>query len=260
MKLLVLNGSYRKNGNTAQVTAQIVEQFRALAERRSEAVSIETVFLAHEALEPCRGCRACFDRGEDQCPQKDAVPALRARLRQADGVLIACPVYVDDVNSITKTFIDRMAYACHRPEFAGKCAYLLATVASSPTSHALGTLRMAFSTWGFSIIGSKGFKTGALMKPGEAKRLERQTGQIAVELLDALEQKKALQPSFYSLMVFAIQQVAWSKMPGETVDYTYWKSRGWLDPHRDFYIPHRSSRVKVLLARGLGKIMAPFVA
>lgn len=260
MNLLVLNGSYRKNGNTAQVTEQIVMQFRALAERRSVPVDIEMVSLAHVEIEPCRGCRICFDRGEDKCPIKDEIPTLREKMRRADGVLIASPVYVDDVNGITKNFIDRMAYACHRPEFAGKSAYLLTTVGGTPTGHALQTLGAAFTTWGFSIVGKNGFKTGALMKRGEAKQYEQQTAKIASDLFDALEQKKALNPSFYSLMVFAIQQRAWAKMPGDTVDYAFWKGNGWLDPHCNFYIPHNAGRVKVLLARGLGRLIAPFVS
>ncbi len=259
MNLLVLNGSYRKNGNTAQVTEQIVTQFRALAESRSASVTVETVHLGHVNIEPCRGCRICFDRGEEYCPVKDGIPALRAKMRQADAVLIASPVYVDDVNGITKNFIDRMAFACHRPEFAGKSAYLLATVGGSPTGHTLRTLGSAFSTWGFSIAGQKGFKTGALMKPGEAKQFEQQTAKIARELFDALEQKKALNPSFLSLMTFKIQQHAWTAHPDESVDYNYWNDHGWTNPRCDFYIPHRAGRVKVLLARGLGRIIAPFV-
>ena len=46
----------------------------------------------------------------------------------ADGIIFASPVYVNDVSGIAKTWIDRLAYVCHRPAFAGKCAYLIATV------------------------------------------------------------------------------------------------------------------------------------
>ena len=46
----------------------------------------------------------------------------------------------------------------------------------------------------------------------------------------------------------------------DTLDYAYWTSQGWTDPARDFYIPHEASRLKVLLARLAGALIAPLVS
>ena len=64
-------------------------------------------------------------------------------MKAADGILIASPVYMEDVSGIIKTWIDRLAHVSHRPEFAGKCAYLVATTARSRTNRTLETLRIA---------------------------------------------------------------------------------------------------------------------
>ncbi|NDJ36042.1 MAG: flavodoxin family protein [Chloroflexi bacterium] len=51
----------------------------------------------------------------------------RLNLSAADLLIVATPVYVNDVNDLVKTWIDRLAFVCHRPEFADRSAYLLAT-------------------------------------------------------------------------------------------------------------------------------------
>ncbi len=256
MKILVCNGSYRTNGNTARVLSLIEEQMRRQADRVGETLDFETVNLGHSNIQMCRGCRICFDRGEDHCPLKDDLLAIKAKMKEANAVIIASPVYVDDVSGITKNWIDRLAHVCHRPEFSGKHAYLLATTGASSTSHTLRTMN-ALMYWGFHIIGRAGFKTGALSKRDEINaRYAAKIEQIAQTIFQAVHQEAA--PSFLSLMVFKIQQTGWQKQNPNSIDYRYWKGNGWLDPRRIFYTNHRASWLKVTLARLVGSALAPF--
>ena len=169
MQILALVGSYRKHGNTARIVGLIAEQLQEQAARHAEKLEVETLYLAHQDIAPCRGCRVCFDQGEELCPLQDDLPAVKAMMEEADALIIASPVYVHDVNGVVKNWIDRLAFVCHRPEFADKCAYLVATVASSPTNHALRTLKIALSDWGYHIVGQAGFKIGALMDRAPAR-------------------------------------------------------------------------------------------
>jgi multimeric flavodoxin WrbA len=262
VEILTLVGSYRKHGNTDQLVGLVEERLRQLAAEAHEPLHLETVYLGHQTIEPCRGCRVCFDRGEEKCPYRDDLLAVKAKMKAAQGLLVATPVYVDDVSGITKTWIDRLAHVCHRPEFAGRCAYMVATVGSSPTSHSLGTLGMALRTWGFHIVGQAGFKMGALAKPEEtAVRFSERTDKIASTLFDGVRQEAWARPTFYSLMVFKIQQWSWRRTARQdTVDYRYWKNQGWLEPDCTFYIPHRANAAKLALARLAGAGIAPLVA
>ncbi len=263
MKILALIGSYRKNGNTDRMIAMITTQLQQIAQQHNEPLEIETLYLGHQQIGPCRGCRACFDRGEEKCPLKDDFLSIKAKMRAADGILVASPVYVDDVSGITKTWIDRLAHVCHRPEFAGKSAYLVVTVGSSPCSHSLQTLRLAMSTWGFHIAGMAGFKTGALMKSGEMQtHYQEQAERIARRFFSALHSRAYTRPSFMSLMMFRIQQLAWQNpsIDHDTIDYQYWKNQGWIEPGRVFYVPQQASPVKVALARLTGTLIARFVS
>jgi multimeric flavodoxin WrbA len=260
MKILALTTSYRKRGNTARIVRMVENHLSGIAARRGEPLAFETLHLAHMDLQMCRGCRACFDYGEEACPLDDDVAAIRGRMDDADGILLASPVYVNDVNGVAKTFLDRLAYVCHRPAFAGKCAYLIATVADSPTNHTLRTMNVALRTWGFHIVGQAGYKMGALMPDDELHaRYEAGTCRDAGALFHAVASERHLHPSFLSLMIFKIQQTSWQQAPPGSLDYAYWKEQGWFDPARTFYIDHRASRIKVALARLAGAALGNFV-
>ncbi|HEX3049569.1 MAG TPA: flavodoxin family protein [Aggregatilineaceae bacterium] len=262
MKILVLLGSYRRNGNTDQLTGLIKEHLQQEAEQRNIPLEIETIYLGQQNLQFCRGCRICYDRGEEHCPLKDDLLAIKAKMLAADGVLMASPVYVDDVSGITKSFIDRLCHVCHRPQFAGKTAYVIATTGSSRTGKTLDTMKMALRVWGFNIAGQSGYKMGALMKREDTRaQLDARAARDAHQLFQSIVQKRYNSPSFYSLMMFKIQQSSWQTKgePG-TVDYQYWQEQGWFDPRHTFYFPHQANAFKVALARLTGTVIGKFMA
>ncbi len=260
MRILALVGSYRKNGNTAQVVSLIEAHLRTLAARSGTVLDIQTLFLGHKEIRMCQGCRVCFDEGEEKCPLQDSLKAIKAGMKEADGLIVASPVYVNDVSGTTKNWMDRLAYICHRPEFAGKCAYLVATVGNGPAAHGLRTLNMALRSWGFYIVGQAGFKAGALMHRGEVEsRYLNKTARIAQELFDAVHERRFAKPSFLSLMTFSIQQRYWQRATEDSIDLEYWRTCGWTEPHQEFYVHHKSNRAKVASARLAGSLIARFV-
>lgn len=98
MKILVLIGSGRKDGNTTRVVELVQGHLEALAEQTGVTMETETLFLNDLDISSCRGCRLCFDRGEDACPLKDDIPEIREKFDAADGLILASPVYVNDVS------------------------------------------------------------------------------------------------------------------------------------------------------------------
>jgi multimeric flavodoxin WrbA len=262
MKILVMVGSYRRNGNTDQLTGLVKEHLEAEARRHGTLLEIETIYLGQQNLQFCRGCRICYDRGEEHCPVKDDLLTIKAKMKAADGILMASPVYVDDVSAITKNLIDRLCHVCHRPEFAGKVAHVLATTGSSRTGKTLDTMKLALRTWGFHVLGGSGFRMGALMKRNESRaRFDAQAAKVAHRLFSAIDGQVYRKPSFLSLMMFKIQQMSWRAkgVPG-TVDYRYWQEQGWFDPRRTFYTPHEAGRLKVVLARMTGAVIGRIMA
>jgi multimeric flavodoxin WrbA len=261
MKILFLIGSYRRNGNTDQLTRLIKEHLKQEADNSQTPLEIETIYLGQENIGFCRGCRICYDRGGEFCPMKDDIHMIKAKMVEADGILLASPVYVDDVSGITKNFIDRLCHVCHRPQFAGKIAYIIATTGGTRAGKTLSTMKLALRTWGFHVVGQSAFTMGALMPRAETKsKFDLQTRQVAQNLFTAILHRKYLHPSFYELMVFKIQQMSWlmKGVPG-TIDYEYWEKNGWFNPHRTFLIPIETSWLKIKLARATGVVISKFV-
>jgi multimeric flavodoxin WrbA len=110
-------------GNTALILDMVK------AELASDGSDVTEINLAHRDIQPCRGCRLCFDKGETSCPLADDLAEIREAMRAHDVTVFASPIYVEDVNGAMKGLIDRMAYACHRPEFYARGARLAAASA-----------------------------------------------------------------------------------------------------------------------------------
>ena len=78
------------------------------------------MFLSDCDLRVCRGCKACFIRGEEFCPLHDDRDVLIDKMMRSDGVVLASPVYSFQVSALMKAFLDRLGFAFHRPRFHGK--------------------------------------------------------------------------------------------------------------------------------------------
>ena len=83
-------------------------------------VEYEIVALTDYRVETCRGCKTCFNKGEEFCPLKDDRDVLIGKMMTSDGVVFATPNYSYQVTAIMKTFLDRLGFVFHRPQFFGK--------------------------------------------------------------------------------------------------------------------------------------------
>jgi multimeric flavodoxin WrbA len=258
VKILLLQSSGRVGGNTSRMVRIAEEALHAEARSSGVVLDTEVLDLARLDIGTCRGCRSCFDRGEGTCPLSDELLSVKEKMRAADGLVLAGPVYVDDVNSIMKNWIDRLAHVCHRPEFAGKTAMLLATTGATSARHTLRTMRVALWTWGYRVACKAWFATGANMPAEDLRvRYSERIRRVAQQLFKDILRRGADRPSFLSLMVFRIQQAGWGKAAPGSIDFSYWKDRGWLDIRRcSWFLPHRASPIKVAAARLVGSVAA----
>ena len=105
MKIVAINGSPRKKGNTAQ----LLEAVR----REVEAAGVEfQVFQPGPGVRPCMACYHCLNHGTLRCVQDgDGVNDVIAACIEADGILLASPVYHAGVAGGMKCVIDRLMLA-----------------------------------------------------------------------------------------------------------------------------------------------------
>jgi multimeric flavodoxin WrbA len=259
MKIISLVSSYRRNGNTSRIVELIENHLLSIAKTKKIDLEIERVQIGRCNINICRGCRVCFDKGEELCPLKDDLLSIRDKICKADGILAASPVYVEDVNGIMKNWIDRMAFNCHRPAFAGKVAYIVTTSGAGASNHTINTIKNAFTTWGISIAGQKKFRTGGLMDFIEMQdKYGSDCKNVAITLLEAVKNNSVPQPSLYSLIAFKIQQLSWqnTSRSHDTFDYKYWQKNGWLEEDCNYYLPNNTNMLKIKFARMIGRLLA----
>jgi multimeric flavodoxin WrbA len=253
MNVLLLNSSYRTDGNTALALASLKD---GLVER---GIEVDEIDLAHRDIRPCRGCRLCFDRGEGSCPLRDDLPRIRDAIESHDATVFASPIYVEDVNGVMKNFIDRMAYNCHRPRFFSRCAFVLTTSGAGSSNHGLKTMERAAMTWGFALAGRAKFKTGARMSKGAFEEAHKdRIARAVLEIEGAANHSQ--KPSFTALMAFAIQKDFYLRQEDKSsMDYRYWSDRGWLDAGRAFYAGGGFGAPKAWAAKFFGKLVSSLI-
>ena len=103
MKVLMLNGSPRANGNTAAALGEMEKVF-AKAE-----VETEIVQVGHLPVRGCVACGGCARTGK--CVVNDIVNDLAAKLAQSDGLVVASPVYYASANATLVAVLDRLFYS-----------------------------------------------------------------------------------------------------------------------------------------------------
>ena len=100
MKVLLINGSPRKGGNTSIALDEMVKVFEA------EGIEAEVMQIGNKAIRGCMACGACAKAGK--CVFDDAVNEAAAKLKNADGLVVASPVYYASANGTLISFLDRL--------------------------------------------------------------------------------------------------------------------------------------------------------
>ena len=104
MKVTAFIGSGRKR-HSYNACEKFLQNLHSLGN-----VEYELVRLSDYNLGTCKGCRVCFDKGEEFCPFKDDRDKLIEKMKNSDGVIFASPNYSFQVSSLMKIFIDRLAF------------------------------------------------------------------------------------------------------------------------------------------------------
>ena len=105
MKVLILNGSPRSNGNTSIALNEMVKIFA------EEEIETEIVQLGSKNIRGCIACGSCFKNGK--CVFDDMVNELAPKFEAADGLVVASPVYYASANATLIAALDRLFYSTH---------------------------------------------------------------------------------------------------------------------------------------------------
>lgn len=105
MKVIALNGSPHKNGNTYYALTLVGESLQ------EEGIEYEIVQVGSRFVYGCMACNKCRVNKNEKCViSTDIVNETIARMKQADGIILSSPVYYSGVAGTMKCFLDRAFY------------------------------------------------------------------------------------------------------------------------------------------------------
>lgn len=123
MKILVLNGSPRPNGNTSGM----IKVFKDSAETSGHEVTV--VDVCRKNIKGCLACEYCHGKGHGACVQKDDMQEIYEHLKDTNMLVLASPIYYHNISGQLKCAIDRFYSALYptAPKSLKKVAMFLSS-------------------------------------------------------------------------------------------------------------------------------------
>lgn len=251
-KVTAFIGNYQKHA-TYEAICEFEKNLKACGE-----IEFEYVFLKDYRLEYCRGCKLCFNKGEEYCPLKDDRNKLIEKMSSSDGVIFATPNYAFQISAPMKNLLDRLAFAFHRPRFFGKTFTAVVNQGIYGGNSIVKYLSSMGENFGFQV--SKGCVLTTLEPRTEAaqKKITREIKRASARFYKKLMRPTAPAPSFLRLMMFRLSRTSIKSMLNdEYLDYRYYREKGWFESGYYYLVP--LGIIKRTVGRGfdlLGKLMA----
>lgn len=167
MKVVAFNGSARKNGNTAQMVRWV------FAELEKEAIGTELIQLAGSKLDGCIACYKCLEKKNQRCiVDKDALNDYIAKMHEAEGIILASPVYFSDVTSNMKSLIDRGGFVARANGgmYRRKVGAGVVAARRGGAIHTFDTLNHFFFISEMMVVGSSYWNMGFGLQKGEVEK------------------------------------------------------------------------------------------
>jgi len=180
MKVIALNGSPRKDGNT-KILIDIV-----LGELEREGIETEFYQLGGRTIHGCKACYRCFENKDFRCAVKDdSANECIEKMVQAEGIILGSPTFFTDVTAEMKALIDRAGFVAkaNNDMFKRKVGAAVVAVRRAGSIHVFDSLNHLFLISQMIIPGSCywnmgfGLAKGEVIKDEEGIRIMKTLGE-----------------------------------------------------------------------------------
>lgn len=207
MKYVIINGSPRRK-NTWKMVKQAKTNLKG---------DFEEIHLMREKIPLCNGCFKCIVEGEEKCPHRDKIKAIVDKMMDADGIIIACPVYAMNVTALLKNFFDHTAYFYHRPEFFTKKALVVVSTAGAGQKKVAKYIDETLRHWGVNKVYKITYACG-----GKDSIDTESIDKVSQKFAKDVESKKLHSPKLGDIVFYDVwKAMAYSSDPIE-VDRQFW--------------------------------------
>ena len=163
MKVLLINGSPKANGNTALALGEMAREFEA------QGIETETIHVGNEAIRGCVSCGRC--RELERCAFDDLVNETAPKFEAADGIVVGSPVYYAGPNATVTAFLDRLFYSS-RFDKTMKVGAAAVVCRRGGASASFDRLNKYFTISGMPVASSRYWNSVHGAAPGEAAQDE----------------------------------------------------------------------------------------
>jgi len=192
MKVIAINGSARKDGNTAIIIRKVFDVLE------KSGIQTELIQLAGHTIAGCRACYACMKNKDRKCViAGDIVNECIEKMSAAEGIILGSPVYFSDISANLKAFIERAGYVSRANDYLlkHKAAAAVMAVRRGGAIHAFDTLNHFFHLNQMFLTGSTywnmvvGREIGEVEDDAEGLANMRNLGENMVFLLKKLRRE-----------------------------------------------------------------------
>ena len=161
MKVLILNGSPKTNGNTMTAISEMVKVFD------SEGVESEVIHVGNKDIRGCVSCNSCATKGK--CVFDDVVNEIAPKFEASDGLVLASPVYYASANATLIACLDRLFYSCSFDKTM-KVGASIVVARRGGCSATFDELNKYFTISGMPVASSQYWNSVHGRTPGEAAK------------------------------------------------------------------------------------------
>lgn len=193
IKIIGIVGSPRNDGNTEYLVNEALDEAK-----KEEGIEIELIKLAGKTIKPCDACLSCTKTGK--CVIKDDFDPIFQKMIEADGIILASPVYFGSATPEIKSLIDRAGYVSARSGarlFENKVGGPIVVARRAGQNFTFAQLLFFFLHQGMIVPGSTywniafGREKGEVEKDEEGIKTARNFGQKMVWVLKKIKDTKA---------------------------------------------------------------------
>lgn len=160
MKVLLINGSPKTDGNTAFALRQMADVFQ------TKGVEVEIIQVGSQSIRGCTACGGCAKIGK--CVFDDLVNETAEKLKTADGLVLGSPVYYASPNGTLLSFLDRLFYSSGHIDKRMKVGASIVVARRGGCTASMDVLNKYFTITQMPVASSTYWNIIHGSKPGEA--------------------------------------------------------------------------------------------
>lgn len=162
MKILLINGSPRKDSNTELALNEVAKSLNG------ENIETEIITLGND-IKGCMACTACYKLGK--CVIDDIVNEVAEKFKEADGIVIGSPTYYASTNGSVISFLDRLFYSASY-DLSMKVGAAVCIARRAGTDTNFDVINKYFTISNMVVVGSQYWNNAFGRTQGEASKDE----------------------------------------------------------------------------------------